>query len=393
MKTSATPISPSGDCHKRRAKFASLNPHLRAASSQYHCRQLWHLLTPRHRHGLPSCFPGSAQAWESNCFLNNTEVWRDTLTGLPVMVMHLDCKHHGGARIHERSLEGLAERGLRYATSNASWVIKKARLVVIARADVIDRISLPNLPDNYAYINGFAYDLSAFPEKPRPEIHWETCEELLLTEERKVRNGKARLGSEAESRGDYQAALESYCETAYIDRIGGFHQSARESLVRARGVIEAHPSLDVDTLRFQNVGDHEYVFYNAKGMVSCSHLERRMMTIPLPPDWDPFFAQECWAAYAQINGPGRSGCVFIEQEGEGNLWKASVVLNDGLPIGTVAGQEPQSLFAYENYCCESPEAAAQAAIFIYYNYGRFLIEAGVPLGVCPRNNVLSDMRH
>lgn len=393
MESSAKPASPSGDFHKLRAEFASLNPDLRAEPSQYHCRELWHLLTPRHRHSLPNCYPGAPQAWESDCFLSNSEVWRDTLTGLPVLVLHLYCKHHSGATFHEQSLSVLAERGLWYATSNASWMVKKARLVVIGRADVIDRITLPNLLDNNYFICGFEWDISAFPEGRRPEIHWERCEELRLTEERRVRAWKARLGAEAESRGDYQAALECYCETAFIDRAGVFYQSAAESLGRARGVIEAHPGLDVGALRFENIRDMEYVFYNARRMVSPSHLEHRLMNVSLPVDWKPFVSSTPWDATARISGHGRSGEASIDQLGKGELWIANVQLNDGPLITTVAGEEPQDKFGEESYCCESPEAAAEAAKFIYHNYGRLLINEGVPLAkVIELSGVLRDSR-
>ena len=379
MKTSATPISPSGDFHKRRAQFASLNPHLREEPSQYHCRELVHLLTPRHRHGLPSCYPGSAQAWESSCFLNNTEVWRDTLTGLPVMVMHLDCKHHGGVQVHDRPLSVLAERGLWYTTANASWVIKEALVVVIARADIIKRITLLNHLGNCDDLKEIDAEPTWLPMTRRPEIDWKKRTASRLAEERVVRNSKASLASEAESRGDYQAALEHYCETAYIDRTGGFHKTAQELLVRARAVIEAHSNMEVDKLRFENVGDQGYVFHNAQIMVSCSHLEQRLSPVPLPPYWKPFDAQDRWIAYSRIISQGQEGSVCVEQDGNGYLWKATVSLNNGFPISTVAGGETQIFPTEADYCCESPEAAVVAAIKIYYNYGRLLIKEGVPL--------------
>ena len=361
MKNSTKPVSPISDLHKRRARFASLNPHLREDPSQYHCRGLWHLLTPRHRHGLPSCDPRPAQAWESECFLNNAEGWRDTLTGLPVMVMHMDCKHHGGVQVHDRPLSVLAERGLWYTTANASWVLQKAWVFVIARADVIDRISLPNHHDP-------RFDLSRLPMTRRPEIHWAKREALRLAEEQVVRNSKASLASEAESRGDYQAALEHFCETAYIDRTGEFHKTAQEQLVRARAVIEAHSDLDVDTLRFENVVDQEFVFYNAEVMVSPEHLEQRLLNVPLPPTWEPFFSQEHCSADSPISGQRLSGLAMIEQDNKEYLWRATIFLNDGPMISTV-----------DDFCCESPEAAAVAAIKIYHDYGRLLINEGVPL--------------
>ena len=202
MESSAAPVSPNGNSHKFRAEFANMNPLLGEDPSQYHCRQLSHLLTSRHRHGLPSCFPGSAQAWESPCFLSNSEVWKDAVTGLPVMVLHLYCKHHHGDYIHEQSLQDLAERGLWYATSNASWLFEQARLVVIARADVIDRISIPHIPaipDAFGFINEIA-----FPDTPGPDINWKMCETARLAEEVSVRNQKAGLASEKEFQGDYQ---------------------------------------------------------------------------------------------------------------------------------------------------------------------------------------------
>ena len=369
----------SGDFHKRRAIFASLNPHFREAPPQYHCRELWHLLTPRHRHGLPSCYPGPAQAWESDCFLNNAEVWRDTVTGLPVMVMHMDCKHHGGAQVHDRPLSVLAERGLWYTTANSSWVIKRALMVVIARADIINRITLLNHLGNSDDLKEIDAVPTWLPITRRPEIDWKKRTASRLAEERVVRNSKASLASEAESRGDYQAALEHYCETAYIDRTGGFHKTAQEQLVQARAVVEAHSDLEVDTLRFENIGDREYVFHNARMMVSCSHLEQRLLRVPLPPYWEPFEAADCWTAYSRISGQGQKGEAFVDQDDKGLLWKATVSLNNGFPISTVAGEETQIFPTEDDYCYESPEAAVAAAIKIYHNYGKLLMKEGVPL--------------
>ena len=382
MESSAAPVSPNGNF---RGEFANLNPNLKEDPCLYHCRALSNLLTSRHRHGLPSCYPGSAQAWESTCFLGNPAVWRDAVTGLPVMVLHLYCKHHGGNYIHKQSLQDLAERGLWYATSNASWLFEKARLVVIARADVIDRISLPHIPaipDAYGFINEIA-----FPDTPGPEINWKMCAALRLAEEVSVRNRKAGLASQKESKGDYQGALECYCETAYIDRTGGFHQAAREQLVRAKNVIEAHCELDRGNLRFENSRDQEFVFYNAKGMVTPSHLEQRIMNIALPPGWQPFVASEHWEATAQISGHGRSGEASIDQEGGKNLWRVTVQLN-GRYVFSEAGENAQDLSAGEHFCCHGPESAVEAAIDIYYDFERLSINNGMPLAEV---NQISDI--
>ena len=376
MESSAAPVSPNGNSHKFRVEFANMNPHLGEDPSQYHCRQLSHLLTARHRHGLPGCFPDSAQAWESPCFLSNSEVWRDYITGLPVMVLHLHCKHHGGNYIHEQSLQDLAERGLWYATSNASWLFEKSRLMVVARADVIDRISIPHIPaipDAFGFINEIA-----FPDTPGPDINWKMCETARLAEEVSVRNQKAGLASEKEFQGDYQGALDRYCETAYIDRTGGFHQAARAQLVRAKSVIEAHPELDRGNLRFENTRDQEFVFYNAKGMVSCRHLEQRIMNIALPPGWHRFVASEHWEATARISGHGRSGEASIDQEGGRNMWRAMVRLDGGYGISTEASEDAQGLSAGA-FCCDSPESAVEAAIDMYYDYERLSNCDGMPL--------------
>ena len=373
MESSAAPVSPNGNF---RGEFANLNPNLKEDPCLYHCRALSNLLTSRHRHGLPSCYPGSAQAWESGCFLGNPEVWKDTVTGLPVMVLHLYCKHHRGDYIHEKSLQVLAERGLWYATSNGSWVFEEARLVVIARADVIDRISLPHIPaipDAF----GFIYEIS-FPERPGPEINWKMCEAARLAEEVSVRNRKAGLGSEKESKGDYQGALQCYCETAYIDRTGGFHQAAREQLALAKAVIEAHPELDTGTLRFENVQDEEYAFYNAKGMVSPSHLEQRIKNISLPEGWRPLVASRHWQATAQISGHGRSGEASIDQEGGLHLWRATVQLDGVYCFSTEAGENAQGLSSGDSFCCHSPESAVEAAIDLYHDYERLSINVGTP---------------
>ena len=370
----------SSGLHKRRAEFADLNAHLQEDPSQYYCSELWQLLTSRHRHGFPSCDPGSGGlAWESECFLRTAEFWIDTVTGLPVMVLQLDCKHHDVVRTHEHSLNTLTERGLWYATADASWVLKGARIVVIARADIIDRIRLPNHLDSHILITDSFCDLSRFPTTRRPEIDWKKREALRLAEEQAVRNSKASLASEAESRGYYQTALDHHCETAYADRSGGFHKIAQEQLARARALIEAHPDLDVDKLRFKNAVDLEYVFYNAKVMVSCEHLERRLSNVPLPPDWERFCSHESTIGEAGISGPGRSGLAMIDQDEKGYRWKATVFLNNGPFIAALSAEDSYVFEEDGDYCYETPEAAAEATIKIYYNYGRLLMEDGVPI--------------
>ena len=374
MGSSGTPASPKGSCQQLRAEFANLNPHLREDASQYHCRPLWHLLTAKHRHGLPICYPASPLAWESECFLRNSEVWKDTLTGLPVIALHLDCKHSGGAGVHDGSLQVLAKSGLWYVTSKASWVHERARLVVIARADVLERISFPHLPDGNSDV-----DECSLSKTPPPEINWEMCYRVRLAEERAVRDRQASLAFEAWSRGDYQAALELYCETASIDRTGGFHQSAWAQLAHAEGVICSYPGLEVRRLRFENGLDREYIVTKHLLRNARRALERRLEGIAVPAEWRPFIVSEPWDACARISGHGRSGYARIQQESDRSQWSATVALTGGPCISTAADTGAHAWVSSDNFCCHSPEAAVEEAIKIYYDYGKRLIEAGIPL--------------
>ena len=388
MGSLGTPASPKGSCQQLRAEFANLNPHLREDQSQYHCRALWHLLTSEHRHGLPICYPEAPLAWESECFLRNSEVWKDALTGLPVITLHLDCKHTGGAGVHDGSLQVLAKRGLWYVTSKASWVHERARLVVIARADVLERISFPHLLDGNSDV-----DECSLSKTQPPEINWEMCYRARLAEEKAVRDRQASLASEALSRGDYQAALELDCEIASIDRIGGFHQSAWAQLARAVGIICAYPGLEVRRLRFENVWDREYVLDKALLRNARRALERRLEGIAVPAEWRPFIVSEPWDACARISGHGRSGYARIQQESDRSQWSATVELTGGPRIAFASHEETHSwVSSWDRFCYPSPEAAVEAAIKIYNGYGKLLIENGIPLAEVMRiSGVLGDI--
>ena len=259
-----------------------------------------------------------------SCFTDHPEQWKDAGTGLPVIVAHPYCQHRNEDHRHIQHQKFFEERGLQYLVSTGSWYSGKTRLVVIARADVINQIALP-------------YDEDCQDDVVNPpsiDIDWEMREALKLAEEGVFRNRNAQLAPEAEAKGEYLTALRFYCDTAYIDRTGGFHKLAREELGHAKRIITAYPELDKTHLYFKNKRDRDYICGPVQALLSRAALERRLRNVELPLGWRPFRAQESGYAMAQISAAGRLGSASIMQGGNLNMWSASVELDGRRTIST-----------------------------------------------------------
>ena len=341
------------------AQFQRMNPDLMEGRGTNRCESLWDLLTSRHREDDKCCFRAREAPDLHSCFRDHSELWRDKVTGLPVVVAHPYCPHRRSDDHHGPHREYLAERGLSYLVSTGSWYSDRTRLVVIARVDVLDRIELPE-------------DENASDVLYRPyfdHVDWEMREALKLAEEGVVRNRLARLAPEAEEEGDLLTALRFYCDTAYVDRTGGFHKLAREQLDHAKRVLTAHPGLDRYFLGFKNDKDRDYVLGPVQPLLSRSSLERRLRGLELPPEWGRFIARDRGYAKAPIYSPGGEGEVAISQGGNMNKWCATVEIIGGRSLSTYAGTGPErSTYSPLNYCCEDPESAVEAAIDIWRRY-------------------------
>ena len=339
-------------------EFRELNPDLIEGQGRYRCRGLWDLLTARHREDPECCQRGAEGRNLRQCFTDHAEPWKDGLTGLPVIVAHPYCQHRSQEHNHDLQQKFFEERGLEYLVSTGSWYSEGTRLVVIARADVIDRITLPRDEDRQ--------DDVVCPLPTR--IDWEMREALKVAEEGVLRNRNAMLAPEAEEVGDYLTALRFYCDTAYTDRTGGFHKLAREQLDYAKRIITAHPDLDKTHLYFKNNRDRSYICGPSQPFLSRSGLNRLLRDMDLPPGWGPFRAQESGHAIARISGDGGSGAAWITQGGNLNMWSASVELNGQREISTPANGEPMGFSGEENFCCQDVASAVAAAVDICKRY-------------------------
>ena len=366
-------------------EFKDANPHLKKNLDKPHCGSLWTLLTDRHRWDGDCCLLD--QGLNYGCFLDHYEMWEDTNTGLPVIIGHpycchtekcLNCRHsipedreeNESSHHHVEDADFLAERGLWWQVSNASWYSEATSLVVIARVDVLETITLPIDHDKLALWHEQDKSLPLWPS-----IDYEIIEARKLAEESVIRNRRSQKAPEAEASGDYQSALYFYCDTAYEDRTGGFHRLAREQLADAKRIVTAHPDLDTTFLHFKNRRDREFICGKPQPTPSRLHLEGRLRRLRLPDTWGPFASNEPGHAYATIGTEkggyakfSEGGDVRITQGGNLNLWKATVDFGSGPSISTVSDGVPRSLFSPQNYCYETPEAAVEGAIDIWRRF-------------------------
>ncbi len=419
-------------------EFKKTNPHLKRTSPTSTWRCLWRLLTERHRDDDECCNQQNRPTRFYNCFFDHCEWWEDTNSGLPVLVGHPYCCHtdkhlhciHGQDegddefRDHHADVANyLAERGLWWKVSNASWYSELTSLVVIARVDVLGNIALPvdwDRPDLWKeqavqhdrflkrcevphklpaydpaldllyprvrYVRPVEDDWVA-PDAPDhmreellasrlkcPPLDYEMIEAHKLAEESVIRNRLAKKAPRAEAEGDYQLALNCYCDTAYLDRTGGFHRLAREQLAEAKRIITARPDLDTERLYFKNKRDRELICGTPLPTFSRLQLERRLRNVKRPSTWGRFTSDGHGTALAMIGGEkmysssrssqrGKDGYARIMQGGNLNQWGAMVLLGSGPYIPTVSDDAlPKTKFY------ETPEAAAEAAIDIWQRY-------------------------
>ena len=172
-------------------------------------------------------------------------------TGMPVLVAHPYCSHtedkHRGDR-HGTALRFLEKRGLWYKVSDASWYSCSSSLVVIARVDVLEDLRLPwEGPEDTKF--------QAVP--PRPDRQKITA--LRLAGDKVVRDEGLQKIQRKRDQGDWLHVLRFHCDTAVVDRSGGFHDLAREQLDEAKRVLREHPDLSRDYLRFWSAEDRDYV--------------------------------------------------------------------------------------------------------------------------------------
>ena len=335
-------------------EFRQLNPYLAEGRVRRRCRSFWDLLTASHRESPDCCdHDGSGLDLDSR-FLVHPEQWRDSHTGLPVIVAHPGCGYGEEDDDHGPFRDFFASRGLGYLVSTRSWHGEDARLVVIGRVDVLESIRLPSDEDS-----------PVESVHPGPVgIDWEMREVIRLAEEGLIRDRGARLAEEADDDGNYQEALGTYCRVAYGDRTGGFHRLAREQLGRAKKFLAARPGLDTSSLRFKNSRDREFVCGSVSVLLSRSSLQRRLGDVELPLGWKKFVSYESGFAFSRFTAGGRTGTVTVSQGREGALWSSSLDVDpDGVYRTSLDGDLLDGLES-ANYCWADPEAAAEAAIAV-----------------------------
>ena len=354
--------------------FQSLNPHLLEGEgeSKNPCRGLWDLLTPRHREDPDCCHGGDRHSPLEQCFLGRSERWKDRGTGLPVVVAHPGCRHRvkGYDGHHEPCRSFFADRGLAYLVTSRSWYPSSwygndESLVVIARADVIDRIRMPR--------EGHQGGLVLHSHWPRPD--WEMQEALRLAAEAVLRNRRAKRAQDAEKRGSHQDALELYCGTAYIDRTGGFQKLARDQLSHAKRVLDNNPGLDLSSLHFKNNRDRAYIYGPVLPLLSRAALEQRLGSVELPPECGRFTFEkdeETEVATVRIDDGYDPGDLRICQGGTRNLWRAWIDMDEGDFIETqpYAHDLEQIMTEERHHCWPDPESAVEAAVKMWQDrYG------------------------
>ena len=337
----------------RRDKFKEFNPHLLQGQGSDRCLSLWDLLTPRHREDTDCCLRGERGLDLVSCFLDHSERWKDSATGLPVVVAHPLCGHtEDDVSHHEPFRRFFAARGLYHSASRASWYSDSTTLVVIARVDVLDGIEMPPEDGSLERVD--------YPEWPVPD--WEMQEALRLAEESVLRNRQARLAQNEEMAGHLQTALRLYCDTAYTDRTAGFHHLAREQLDHARRLVGDIYGLDLGHLLFKNNRDRDFVCGEVPPVLSRANLVRKLHKGELPRGWSRFRSPKGGSALARLSFREQLGTVWIVQGGSLNLWSSSVGIEGGAMICTSLSDEPHGYSDAPIYCWPDPESALDAAV-------------------------------
>ena len=294
--------------------------------------------------------------------MGRQEKWKDTQTGLPVIVAHPTCWHTEEDDNHEGVQDFFSGRGLNCRVSRGSWAPDGPSLLVVARADVVEGIEMP--PSD-AGLEPVHYPGWSVPD-------WEMMEALKLTEEQVLRDRKARLAGEEEMAGESEVAFRLYCETAYMDRSAGFHNLAREQIVRAKAVVEGCPRLNLTRLYFKNPRDRDFVCGPVPPVLSHGELQQRLRPIVLPRGWWRFRSPRGGHALAKVSRKGpsgeeRSGTVSLEQGGAMNYWTVSVEIDGVGEVNPSLGDEPQGYFDGPDFCWLDLESAVRAAVEAWRN--------------------------
>ena len=313
-------------------KFIKLNPQLREVTNHPWCMNLYKLLTKNHRHE-GQCQYGSRIFKQESCFLDHREYWEDVPTGLPVIIGHTYCPQHRANEPREshgedhwakmeRDSEKLAERGLAYPASDGSWYHRRTTLIVIARADVAARITLPRR-ENTA--DAATQDMRDMRERI-PKIDWARILRDKLAQEAIKRDELAELAPAKEQQGNYQTAFNFYCDTANIDREAGFDKLAQEQLEQAKSLITNQPWLTVNYNYFATPEDRTYICGPGLPTMTREEMDDRLQRVWTPDSWTEFIPEpEGAEASADIlvgNKPW--GEVIIKQGGNRMLWAAKV---------------------------------------------------------------------
>ena len=101
---------------------------------------------------------------------------------MPVLAAHPYCPHEDLRCDHTGELEFLAERGLWYKVSDGSWCGRRTSLIVVARMDLLEGISMPwDDPESVKF------------QSPPPDLDWRKIEAEKLAEEAGARRRELRL--------------------------------------------------------------------------------------------------------------------------------------------------------------------------------------------------------
>ena len=354
-------------------EFIKLNPQLQEVEDHPFCMNLYKLLTKQHRHE-GHCSFGSRIFKDESCFTDHIEHWEDIPTGLPVIVGHTYCpQHRVGEPVKsyrcppvEEGAEKLAQRGLAYLASDGSWYNEKATLIVIARADVAARVSLPRRENTGEA--AVAKDM----RQRIPQIDWSGILGEKLAQEAQKRDRLAKLAPAEEEAGNYQDAFYFYCDTANIDREAGFDELAQEQLDHAKRLITSQPWLTVNYDYFATPEDRAYICGPGLPTMLGAELRKKLQSVSIPAEWDDFVPTP-WVdgkASADIYLENTLwGEATLQQGGNRNLWAAKVTrYDDHRTISSISGKEHGDRSGDENHVFDSVEEAVQTAVDIWTRY-------------------------
>ena len=358
-------------------EFIELNPQLQEVENHPFCMNLYKLLTKQHRH-KGHCTFGSRIFKDESCFMDHKEHWEDIPTRLPVIVGHTYCPQH---RIDksvetycppiEEGAEKLAQRGLAYLASDGSWYHEEATLIVIARADVAARVTLPKRENT----GGAA--VTKDMRQRIPQIDWAGILREKLAQEAQKRYRLAKLAPAEEEAGNYQAAFYFYCDTANTGREAGFDELAQEQLDHAKRLITSQPWLTVNYDYFATPEDRAYICGPGLPTMPGAELREKLQSVSTPTSWDDFVSTPWVDGKASANIYFENtlwGEATLQQGGNRNLWAAKVTrYDDHMTISSISGEEHGNRSGDENHVFDTIEEAVQTAVDIWTRYDELCI--------------------